>query len=66
MGEPTYLSDIESGETIAVSLLSKDQVGEYIQHFQPGDVVLVKASRAEKFETIVDEIRKVLKERSAL
>lgn len=66
VGEPTYLSDIESGETMAVSLLSKDQVGEYIQHFQPGDVVLVKASRAEKFETIVDEIRKVLKERSAL
>ena len=66
VGEPTYLSDIESGETLAVSLLSKDQVGEYIQHFQPGDVILVKASRAEKFETIVDEIRKVLKERSAL
>jgi UDP-N-acetylmuramoyl-tripeptide--D-alanyl-D-alanine ligase len=30
---------------------------EFVSYFAPGDVVLVKASRAERFELLADEIQ---------
>ena len=34
------------------------QAAEFVTHIAPGDVVLVKASRAEGFEVLADEIQK--------
>ena len=66
VGESNYLNDLKSGDTMAVNLSNKEEVSAYIKYFEPGDVILVKASRAEKFETIASEIESALQERGPL
>lgn len=56
IGERSYISDdITSGTTIHF-YSERDQAMELFERFDSGDVVLVKASRAEHLEVIADQI----------
>ena len=49
--------DLENGdETVMHSFATRDDALSLVRHFSPGDVVLVKASRAENFELLAEGI----------
>lgn len=57
IGAPEYARDLPNAGDIAVHFCdSKAEAVEISDHFSPGDVVLVKASRAEKLEELVTSL----------
>jgi UDP-N-acetylmuramoyl-tripeptide--D-alanyl-D-alanine ligase len=57
VGSPEYATQLGAASAITVHLLdSKELAGELVSQMSQGDVVLVKASRAEKFEEIAERI----------
>jgi UDP-N-acetylmuramoyl-tripeptide--D-alanyl-D-alanine ligase len=66
VGIKDYLSDIDSNEEGEASELhyfdTKEDALAIVEHFAPGDVVLVKASRSGEFNLLVDLIKERLLE----
>jgi UDP-N-acetylmuramoyl-tripeptide--D-alanyl-D-alanine ligase len=57
VGSPEYAAQInDSGATTVHLFDSKELAAELVSQMSQGDVVLVKASRAEKFEEVADLI----------
>lgn len=56
VGERGYLSGLENGSTETHFFPNSESSFEIIERFAPGDVVLVKASRAEHLEIIATKI----------
>jgi UDP-N-acetylmuramoyl-tripeptide--D-alanyl-D-alanine ligase len=54
---------ITQGETVGHLVSNRSEVLKYAEHFAAGDVLLVKASRAEEFNLLVSEIVEELKKR---
>jgi UDP-N-acetylmuramoyl-tripeptide--D-alanyl-D-alanine ligase len=57
VGSPEYSAQIDGSSAITVHLLdSKELAADLVSQMNQGDVVLVKASRAEKFEEVAELI----------
>jgi len=57
VGAPEYAAQIIGSSAITVHLLdSKEVAAKLVSQMNQGDVVLVKASRAEKFEEVAELI----------
>lgn len=54
---------VTQGETVGHLVSNRSEVLKYIEHFAPGDVLLIKASRAEELNLLVAEIVKELEKR---
>jgi UDP-N-acetylmuramyl pentapeptide synthase len=54
---------ITQGETVGHLVSNRSEVLKYAEHFAAGDVLLVKASRAEELNLLVSEIVEELKKR---
>ena len=54
---------ITNGETAGHLVSNKDEVIKFIEHISPGDVILVKASRAEELNLLIPVIVEDLKSR---
>jgi UDP-N-acetylmuramyl pentapeptide synthase len=66
VGNKDYLSDLDSFEAEGGSEVhyfeTKENALSIVEHFAPGDVVLVKASRSGEFNLLVDLIKERLLE----
>lgn len=56
IGVEDYLVQIEHGETTGHLVSSAADVSKFYEHFQPGDVILVKASRAENLDKLAEDL----------
>ncbi len=64
VGTKDYLQEIDAqAEMVEHYFSDVDQALEIVQHFAPGDIVLVKASRAEGFEKLAEQIMSAWKAR---
>ena len=66
VGIKDYLSDLDSADEGGASevhyFATKEDALAIVEHFAPGDVVLVKASRSGEFNLLVDLIKERLME----
>ena len=66
VGTKDYLADLDlaniGGESAVHYFDRKEEAISMVEHFAPGDVVLVKASRSEEFNLLADLIREKLTE----
>ena len=66
VGTKDYLTDLDSesvrGECVVHYFDRKEDSISLVEHFAPGDVVLVKASRSEEFNLLADLIKEKLTE----
>lgn len=60
IGVKEYLERLSEGETVGHLVSNATQVSEYVEHFSPGDVLLIKASRAENLNLLVDQIIEII------
>jgi UDP-N-acetylmuramoyl-tripeptide--D-alanyl-D-alanine ligase len=58
---PEYLSGNSQGTSTAIHLCTREEAVVLAEQIEPGDVILVKASRSEAFEILAQEIEKVVK-----
>jgi UDP-N-acetylmuramoyl-tripeptide--D-alanyl-D-alanine ligase len=59
IGAPEYSSKLSAKDTTAIHLFTdKNESLQLAQEISSGDVVLVKASRSEKFEELAEELEK--------
>jgi UDP-N-acetylmuramoyl-tripeptide--D-alanyl-D-alanine ligase len=58
---PEYLSGNSQGTSTAIHLHTREEAVVLAEQIEPGDVILVKASRSEAFEILAEEIEKVVK-----
>jgi UDP-N-acetylmuramoyl-tripeptide--D-alanyl-D-alanine ligase len=58
---PEYLSGNSQGTSAAIHLCTREEAVVLAEQIDPGDVILVKASRSEAFEILAQEIEKVVK-----
>ena len=65
VGQTQYLAGVEGSETMGMTIASKDDFTKFIEHIAPGDVLLFKASRAEKLNEMVDSVVGYLEERES-
>ena len=63
VGQNQFLAGVEGSETMGMAIASQDDFTKFIEHVFPGDVLLFKASRAEKLNEMVDSVVSYLKER---
>lgn len=64
VGASEYGADITNQSSMHVHLCSdQDQAQEFVQHFQQGDVVLFKGSRAEKLEELAKSVEQLWNEK---
>jgi UDP-N-acetylmuramoyl-tripeptide--D-alanyl-D-alanine ligase len=63
IGVREYLEPLKGGDTTGHLVEGQDGALDFVEHFQQGDVILVKASRAEELNLLVDEISAQLKNR---
>jgi UDP-N-acetylmuramoyl-tripeptide--D-alanyl-D-alanine ligase len=64
IGVKDYLTQLEASETSGHFVASAQDVLKLVDHFAAGDVVLVKASRAEKLELLAEQILEALSARA--
>ena len=65
VGQTQYLAGVEGSETMGMAIASQGDFTKFIEHISPGDVLLFKASRAEKLNEMVDSVVSYLKERES-
>lgn len=65
VGQNQYLAGVEGSETMGMAIASQDEFTKFIEHISPGDVLLFKASRAEKLNEMVDSVVSYLRERES-
>jgi UDP-N-acetylmuramoyl-tripeptide--D-alanyl-D-alanine ligase len=58
---PEYLSGNSQGTSTAIHLCTREEAVVLAEQIEPGDVILVKASRSEAFEILAQEIEMVVK-----
>ena len=63
IGVTEYLNDLSEGDTTGHLVKDVSEALTFMRFIQPGDVLLVKASRAENLDRLSDEIIKELKQR---
>jgi UDP-N-acetylmuramyl pentapeptide synthase len=54
---------ITKGETVGHLVSNRSEALKYVEHIAAGDVLLIKASRAEELNLLVPEIIEVLRKR---
>jgi UDP-N-acetylmuramoyl-tripeptide--D-alanyl-D-alanine ligase len=64
IGVKEYLTQLADGDTSGHLVKSFEEAVGFVDHFAPGDVILIKASRAEKLDLLAEEISKKLNERA--
>jgi UDP-N-acetylmuramoyl-tripeptide--D-alanyl-D-alanine ligase len=66
VGAEEFLADLDlkssGGESAVHYFESKEQALSMVEHFEPGDVLLVKASRSEEFDLLAQAIKERLSE----
>lgn len=60
---PEYISGFADSSGTSVHSCSREEAVALAEQIEPGDVILVKASRLEGFEILAQEIEKLVKER---
>jgi UDP-N-acetylmuramoyl-tripeptide--D-alanyl-D-alanine ligase len=63
IGVKEYLNDLNEGDTTGHLVNDLSEALTFMKFIQPGDVLLVKASRAENLDRLSEEIIKELKQR---
>ena len=64
VGVKDYLTQLEASETSGHFVATAQDALKLVDHFAAGDVVLVKASRAEKLELLAEQILEALSARA--